>query len=222
MKLVKMSPRNEGPSYSSENAPLVAELKLSSGNDSDVSYTAEDNDSTSSYAVPPSSRYEGNKAPFVTKLLISVIVLTLGVLLSHLMVISFLSVDDDEHASMEPVGPYKLVQSQEGMKFFDYYTFYEGADSLGSAGYNSYVSKDQAEKFGLVGVTSDTSDEDEEFVYMKSSPTEEGPRLSIRLEGKKRFDRGLFILDLRHMPNGAGVWPAFWLTVRETILCSFI
>eukprot|EP00957_Ditylum_brightwellii_P057737 4377618-Ditylum_brightwellii.AAC.1 len=47
---------------------------------------------------------------------------------------------------------------------------------------------------------------------MKSLPTDEGPRDSIRLEGKRRFDRGLFVIDLHHMPAGCGVWPAFWLT----------
>lgn len=45
-----------------------------------------------------------------------------------------------------------------------------------------------------------------------SAPTEKGPRESIRLEGKRRFNRGLFIIDVRHMPAGCGVWPAFWLT----------
>ena len=52
----------------------------------------------------------------------------------------------------------------------------------------------------------------EPFVYMGSSPTEAGPRDSIRLEGKRRFNRGLFIIDVRHMPAGCGMWPAFWLT----------
>ena len=52
----------------------------------------------------------------------------------------------------------------------------------------------------------------ETFVVISSSPTPEGPRNSVRLEGKRRFNRGLFIIDLRHMPAGCGTWPAFWLT----------
>jgi hypothetical protein len=52
----------------------------------------------------------------------------------------------------------------------------------------------------------------ETFVIISSSPTIEGPRNSIRLEGLRRFNRGLFIIDLRHMPAGCGTWPAFWLT----------
>mmetsp|Transcript_19547 Transcript_19547/g.29286 ORF Transcript_19547/g.29286 Transcript_19547/m.29286 type:complete len:452 (-) Transcript_19547:86-1441(-) len=114
----------------------------------------------------------------------------------------------------EPTGKYKLVEKQEDMDFFDYYTFYDGPDSLGSAGYNTYVSKEEAERLDIVGVDKDPTTK-EEFVFMKSSPTTEGPRSSIRLEGKTRFDRGLFILDLRHMPSGAGVWPAFWLTDEQ-------
>lgn len=52
----------------------------------------------------------------------------------------------------------------------------------------------------------------EPFLYLSSAPTKEGPRESIRLEGKRRFNRGLFVIDVRHMPAGCGVWPAFWLT----------
>lgn len=33
-------------------------------------------------------------------------------------------------------------------------------------------------------------------------------RQSVRLESKTRFQRGLFILDLAHMPTGCGTWPA--------------
>lgn len=57
---------------------------------------------------------------------------------------------------------------------------------------------------------SDTGNET--FVYLSTAPTEKGPRESVRLEGKRRFNRGLFIMDLRHMPAGCGAWPAFWLT----------
>ena len=62
------------------------------------------------------------------------------------------------------------------------------------------------------GPPSNTAKKKEPFIYMGSSPTEAGPRDSIRLEGKRRFNRGLFIIDVRHMPAGCGMWPAFWLT----------
>ena len=129
----------------------------------------------------------------------------------------------------QPVGPYTLIERQEGSNFFDYYTFYEGRDSVGSNGYNMYVGMDKAAELGIVNVTMEPDSMDvfgrrrlddnmrvhinkEPFVHMGTSPTEEGPRNAIRLEGIRRFNRGLFIIDVRHMPGGCGVWPAFWLT----------
>ena len=38
-------------------------------------------------------------------------------------------------------------------QFFSYYTFYEGRDSVGSAGYNMYVSHETANALGIVNVT---------------------------------------------------------------------
>jgi len=37
-------------------------------------------------------------------------------------------------------------------------------------------------------------------------------RNSIRLESASVFDAGLFVLDVSHMPEGNGTWPAFWST----------
>ena len=111
-------------------------------------------------------------------------------------------------------GPYKLLEAHLGASFLDYYDFYEGADSLGSAGYNTYVNKQRAMELGLVQVLKDDEKESSmTSILLQSAPTADGPRESIRLEGKTRYqDRGLFLLDLDHMPTGCGVWPAVWLT----------
>ena len=117
--------------------------------------------------------------------------------------------------SLVPVGPYRLVEAQEGPRFFSFYDFFNGHDSIGSAGYNMYVSQPRAEELGIASIITEEDSingVNEEFIYMSSAPTQNGPRDSVRLEGKKRFDRGLFILDVRHMPDGCGVWPAWWLT----------
>jgi Glycosyl hydrolases family 16 len=111
-----------------------------------------------------------------------------------------------------PKGSYKLVERQVGESFFDSYDFWDGPDSVGSAGYNIYVGKHRAMQLGLVNVTTTENNQKEQIVYMSSAPTSEGPRESIRLEGKKRYNHGLFIVDLLHMPAGCGQWPAFWLT----------
>jgi len=70
----------------------------------------------------------------------------------------------------------------------------------------------EAEPAAAAAAANEMNKKKEPFVYMGSAPTEAGPRDSIRLEGKRRFNRGLFIIDVRHMPAGCGVWPAFWLT----------
>ena len=121
-------------------------------------------------------------------------------------------------------GPYKIVNVHEGPQFFDGFSFYEGADSLGSAGYLTYKDKKDSFDMNIANVTTEMAKDpfdpsapasSRDFVYMSSLPTEKGPRDSVRLEGKTRYDRGLFILDLRHLPTGCGVWPAFWLTDED-------
>jgi hypothetical protein len=107
-----------------------------------------------------------------------------------------------------PTGQYHLVELQEGEAFFDYYDFFDGPDSIGSAGHITYVPKHRAQDIGIYNVT-------KESIFMSSKETKQGPRESIRLEGKRRFNHGLFIIDLDHMPAGCGVWPAFWLTNED-------
>mmetsp|Transcript_22741 Transcript_22741/g.56190 ORF Transcript_22741/g.56190 Transcript_22741/m.56190 type:complete len:445 (-) Transcript_22741:90-1424(-) len=116
-------------------------------------------------------------------------------------------------ADFQPTGPYKIVEVQTGRDFFNYYDFFDGADSIGSGGYNTYVSKKRANQLGLIEFLKDrTSGKESVYLETAAGAYEGGFRESIRLEGKRRFDRGLFLLDVEHMPTGCGVWPAFWLT----------
>jgi hypothetical protein len=123
----------------------------------------------------------------------------------------------------QPVGPYGLVELQEGDNFFNYYSFYEGPDSIGSNGFLRYVNRQHATDRDILNVTyeEDALDalymerlarrqeadaepqtdvegqpliaEQRPFVYMGTAPTNAGPRDSIRLEGSRRFNRGLFM-----------------------------
>jgi hypothetical protein len=97
----------------------------------------------------------------------------------------------------QPVGPYALIERQSGDDFFQYYNFYDGADSVGSNGYNQYVNHEYAINRGILNVTEEVDDiydeETRSFIYMGSAPTNAGPRDSIRLEGTRRFNRGLFM-----------------------------
>ena len=40
-------------------------------------------------------------------------------------------------------------------------------------------------------------------------------RKSVRLEGKKNYNQGLFVLDVKAMPSACGMWPAFWSLGEE-------
>ncbi|KAI8931634.1 hypothetical protein NX059_011285 [Plenodomus lindquistii] len=35
-------------------------------------------------------------------------------------------------------------------------------------------------------------------------------RKSVRLEGRKNYEQGLYIIDIKNMPGKCGMWPAFW------------
>jgi len=112
-------------------------------------------------------------------------------------------------------GNYHLVERQVGASFWDFYDFLDGADSLGSAGYNTYVGpKARAQAMDLIRVEDDG--QQSPAIYMQSKQGKTGePRYAVRLEGKRRYNRGLFILDVDHLPFGCGVWPAFWLTDED-------
>lgn len=60
-----------------------------------------------------------------------------------------------------------------------------------------------------------TTAKTEPFIYMGSASTPNGPRNSIRLEGNRRFNRGLFVIDLRHMPAGTNRLFLEFLTRRS-------
>ncbi|KAF8544387.1 concanavalin A-like lectin/glucanase domain-containing protein [Trichophaea hybrida] len=49
-------------------------------------------------------------------------------------------------------------------------------------------------------------------IYLGADYTSLAPhgRSSVRLESKERYTKGLFILDVDHIPYSCGVWPAFW------------
>jgi Glycosyl hydrolases family 16 len=113
-------------------------------------------------------------------------------------------------------GSYRLAQVQEGANVADFYQFYSGNDTLGSAGFNIYVNQSRALQQGLLQIvpSPNPADDPREVIRLQSaSPSSYGgPRSSLRLEGHARWNSGLFILDVDHVPAGCGQWPAFWLT----------
>jgi len=52
-------------------------------------------------------------------------------------------------------------------------------------------------------------------VPVAQTATQRG-RSSIRLESKIQYTKGMFVLDLYHMPEPAcGAWPAFWTVSHD-------
>ena len=74
----------------------------------------------------------------------------------------------------------------------------------------------------VTNATNTTVSPTETFVVISSSPTKEGPRNSVRIEGRRRFNRGLFIIDLRHMPAGCGTWPAVSVLDCACFACALL
>ena len=80
-------------------------------------------------------------------------------------------------------------------------------------GFVNYVNENAAKKSGLYKIDGGdvTFGVDAEE---KLKVTDKG-RKSVRLEGKKNYNKGLFVLDVKEMPGVCGMWPAFWSLGQE-------
>src|SRR5699024_438197 len=95
-------------------------------------------------------------------------------------------------------GTYELVDSWQGEPFFNGFDFFTGTDP--TKGFVTYVDQDTAQNDDLVGITPGGS------VYIGVDHTSVldpngAGRKSVRIESKKSYDYGLFIVDLKHMPG---------------------
>ncbi|RHZ58936.1 putative GPI anchored endo-1,3(4)-beta-glucanase [Aspergillus thermomutatus] len=108
---------------------------------------------------------------------------------------------------------YQLVESWQGESFINDWTFFDGSDPTN--GYVTYVNQSLAEESGLVKVTSSGS------FYMgvdyENTLNPNGPgRDSVRIESKKYYTEGLYVIDIEHMPGSiCGTWPAFWSVGKD-------
>lgn len=87
--------------------------------------------------------------------------------------------------------------------FFDHFDFFSAPDP--THGHVQYLSRGEAMARNLV-----YSDPTTGRVIVAADTKTLGPRPSVRLESKTTFTEGLVIIDVVHMPEGPGVWPAFW------------
>ncbi|KAF2460070.1 concanavalin A-like lectin/glucanase domain-containing protein [Lineolata rhizophorae] len=101
-------------------------------------------------------------------------------------------------------GGFVLSDDYNPSNFFDKFNFYTGQDP--THGFVDYIDQSSAHDGGLIDASSGQ-------IYMGVDHVNMAPngRQSVRLESKTRYNSGLIILDLAHMPGGiCGTWPAFW------------
>jgi hypothetical protein len=80
-------------------------------------------------------------------------------------------------------------------------------------GFVQYVDEQTARQSNLIHTNASTTG----AVQWGVDSTNQTPngRPSIRLESKKKYDTGLVVIDVAHMPFGCGTWPAFWMVGPE-------
>ena len=102
----------------------------------------------------------------------------------------------------------RLQHDWKGENFFDAWQFFTESDPTHSC--VQYVSKAEAETYGLINTTSSTARIGVDTANIYSSCWFPSGRKSVRIESIPRFNEGLFVLDIEHMPTGCGTWPAWW------------
>ncbi|USP77155.1 glycoside hydrolase family 16 protein [Curvularia clavata] len=90
--------------------------------------------------------------------------------------------------------------------FYGSFDFFTSPDP--TEGFVKYVDEDTARQTNLINA-SVTAGASWGVDHQNECP--EG-RPSVRLESKKKYNSGLIVVDVAHMPFGCGTWPAFWTT----------
>lgn len=94
---------------------------------------------------------------------------------------------------------YKTVDSTSFLDFFDFSTKDYNHGNV------QYVSESDAKKLNMLRL-------DNNQIYLGAEMQTWGRRKSTKVLSKETFNKGLFIMELKHMPAGCGTWPAWWLT----------
>ena len=96
---------------------------------------------------------------------------------------------------------YSLVDDYSGANFFNMFDFYTGSDPTN--GYVSYVDQGTAQSQGLINTNGPV------YVGVDHTNVASGSgRSSVRLTSKASYTHMLAVIDLAHMPEGCGTWPA--------------
>ncbi|KAF2642369.1 hypothetical protein P280DRAFT_395567 [Massarina eburnea CBS 473.64] len=99
---------------------------------------------------------------------------------------------------------YTLIDNCSGASFLSCFDFFSSADP--THGFVHYLNQADAQAQNLFTITDDTVK-----ISVDSTNITPDGRASVRLQSKKLYNRGLFVLDLVHMPaSTCGSWPSFW------------
>ncbi|KDN37767.1 hypothetical protein RSAG8_09922, partial [Rhizoctonia solani AG-8 WAC10335] len=111
-------------------------------------------------------------------------------------------------ASVARAATYTVSDSFIGTSFLNGFTHEAIADP--THGRVNYVSQATAQSLNLTYASGNT------FILRSDYTTTLNPsgagRNSVRIQSKKQWGTHVEILDVRHMPQGCGSWPAYWTT----------
>ncbi|KAL9105011.1 MAG: hypothetical protein Q9163_000108 [Psora crenata] len=106
------------------------------------------------------------------------------------------------------IAGYVLTDDYSRDTFFGNFTAFKDKDPTN--GFVKYVDYKAAQMHRLIGST--TNFGDASYLGVDYATISSTARKSVRIASNKRFNHGLFIIDLSHMPaSSCGSWPAFWL-----------
>jgi len=104
-------------------------------------------------------------------------------------------------------GAYVLDTNYQGNSFFNGWNFFTANDP--THGTVDYVAQSVAQQKGYIGMRGDATYIGCDMTSVLG--TKVRGRQSVRITSNKTWNKGLFIIDLQHMPTGCATWPAFWL-----------
>ncbi|KAL1407922.1 hypothetical protein Q8F55_004717 [Vanrija albida] len=109
---------------------------------------------------------------------------------------------------ISPVNAWWLSKNHQGNSFYDDWWWWDDNDP--TQGTVDYRPLWEGKQLGLTWVT----DSNQFGMRVESSymvGEDERGRKSIRIQSNSAYGKGsMFVLDLEHMPQGCGTWPAYW------------
>ncbi|KAF2798785.1 glycoside hydrolase family 16 protein [Melanomma pulvis-pyrius CBS 109.77] len=103
---------------------------------------------------------------------------------------------------------YTLGDSYAGSTFLNGFDFFTAADPTN--GFVKYLDKTTAQNAKIVKMVGTDNYLGVDYTTPLTVAGGVG-RGSVRIESKKTYNKGLFLVDIKHMPGGiCGTWPAFW------------